>query len=86
MAKVVVQNSLFDGKWKLSSFVVPAVMYTDPEYAVVNNVITLDENGHVVPTSQQQMDPLPGIRLYCTRMEKFYRGMLLTPYSIIRAR
>lgn len=56
MAKVVVQNSLFDGKWKLSSFVVPAVMYTDPEYAVVNNVITLDENGHVVPTSQQQMD------------------------------
>ena len=53
MAKVAVQNSLFDGQWKLSSFVVPAVMYTDPEYAVVNNVITLDENGHVVPTTSQ---------------------------------
>ena len=50
MAKVVVQNSLFNGTWKLSSFVVPAVMYTDPEYAVINNVISLDENGHVVAT------------------------------------
>lgn len=50
MAKVVVQNSLFGGQWKLSSLVVPAVMYTDPEYAVVRNVsIFVDENGHVVP-------------------------------------
>jgi pyruvate/2-oxoglutarate dehydrogenase complex dihydrolipoamide dehydrogenase (E3) component len=49
MAKVVVQNSLFNGKWKLSSLVVPAVMYTDPEYAVVRaNAISLDEHGHVV--------------------------------------
>eukprot|EP00571_Detonula_confervacea_P015868 CAMPEP_0172301046 /NCGR_PEP_ID=MMETSP1058-20130122/3016_1 /TAXON_ID=83371 /ORGANISM="Detonula confervacea, Strain CCMP 353" /LENGTH=572 /DNA_ID=CAMNT_0013011035 /DNA_START=60 /DNA_END=1778 /DNA_ORIENTATION=+ len=53
MAKVVVQNSLFEGQWKLSSFVVPAVMYTEPEYAVVNKVISLDENGHVVPTAKE---------------------------------
>ena len=50
MAKVVVQNSLFDGQWKLSSFVVPAVMYTEPEYATITNVISLDEDGHVVAT------------------------------------
>ena len=50
MAKVVVQNSLFGGKWSLREFVVPAVMYTDPEYAVVDRVITLDEKGHVVPS------------------------------------
>ena len=49
MAKVVVQNALFDGEWKLSSFVVPAVMYTEPEYAVVSKVVALDENGMVVP-------------------------------------
>jgi pyruvate/2-oxoglutarate dehydrogenase complex dihydrolipoamide dehydrogenase (E3) component len=35
MAKVVVQNALFDDSWKLSSLVVPAVMYTEPEYATV---------------------------------------------------
>jgi len=35
MAKVVVQNSLFEDDWKLSSLVVPAVMYTEPEYATV---------------------------------------------------
>ena len=35
MAKVVVQNSLFDDDWKLSNLVVPAVMYTEPEYATV---------------------------------------------------
>ena len=33
MAKLVVQNSLFGDDWKLSSFVVPAVAYTEPEYA-----------------------------------------------------
>ena len=32
MAKLVVQNSLFKDDWKLSSLVVPAVMYTEPEY------------------------------------------------------
>lgn len=35
MAKLVVQNSLFKDDWKLSSLVVPAVMYTEPEYATV---------------------------------------------------
>jgi pyruvate/2-oxoglutarate dehydrogenase complex dihydrolipoamide dehydrogenase (E3) component len=50
MAKVVVQNSLFDGGWKLTTLVVPAVMYTDPEYAVVRSgSILVDDNGHVAP-------------------------------------
>jgi pyruvate/2-oxoglutarate dehydrogenase complex dihydrolipoamide dehydrogenase (E3) component len=35
MAKLVVQNSLFADNWTLSSLVVPAVMYTEPEYATV---------------------------------------------------
>ena len=35
MAKQVVQNSLFDDSWKLSDFVVPAVAYTEPEFATV---------------------------------------------------
>ena len=35
MAKLVVQNSLAGDDWKLSSLVVPAVMYTEPEYATV---------------------------------------------------
>ena len=35
MAKLVVQNSLFKDDWKLNSLVVPAVMYTEPEYATV---------------------------------------------------
>ncbi len=35
MAKVAIQNAIFDDKWKLSSLVVPATMYTEPEYASV---------------------------------------------------
>jgi uncharacterized membrane protein len=35
MAKVVVQNALFDDSWKLSSLVVLAIMYREPEYATV---------------------------------------------------
>jgi pyruvate/2-oxoglutarate dehydrogenase complex dihydrolipoamide dehydrogenase (E3) component len=35
MAKLVVQNSLFDDDWKISSLVIPAVAYTEPEYATV---------------------------------------------------
>lgn len=35
MAKQVVQNALFNDTWKLSDYVVPAVMYTEPEYATV---------------------------------------------------
>jgi pyruvate/2-oxoglutarate dehydrogenase complex dihydrolipoamide dehydrogenase (E3) component len=38
MAKLVVQNSQFDDDWKLSSFVVPATMYTEPEYATAGIV------------------------------------------------
>jgi pyruvate/2-oxoglutarate dehydrogenase complex dihydrolipoamide dehydrogenase (E3) component len=35
MAKLVVQNALAHDDWKLSSLVVPAVAYTEPEYATV---------------------------------------------------
>ena len=35
MAKLVVQNSLFGDAWKVSQLVVPACMYTEPEYATV---------------------------------------------------
>ena len=35
MAKVAVQNALFDDAWKLSGLVIPAVMYTHPEVATV---------------------------------------------------
>ena len=38
MAKVAVQNSLFDGQWKLSSLVVPRCIYTEPELASVGAV------------------------------------------------
>lgn len=58
MAKVVVQNSLFEGQWKLSSFVVPAVMYTELEYAVVSKVISLDENGNVVRAPKLDMEAI----------------------------
>merc|ERR1719199_311312 len=34
MAKVVVNNALFDDNWNISSLVVPAVMYTHPEVDV----------------------------------------------------
>jgi len=47
MAKVVVQNALFKGQWRLSSLVVPAVMYTDPEYATIGKIY-VDENDNVV--------------------------------------
>jgi pyruvate/2-oxoglutarate dehydrogenase complex dihydrolipoamide dehydrogenase (E3) component len=35
MAKLVVQNGLAGDDWKISSLVVPAVAYTEPEYATV---------------------------------------------------
>jgi len=38
MAKVVVNNALFDDDWKLSSLVVPACMYTEPEFASVGDL------------------------------------------------
>lgn len=35
MAKLAIQNSLFSDTWKVSSLVIPSVMYTNPEYATV---------------------------------------------------
>jgi pyruvate/2-oxoglutarate dehydrogenase complex dihydrolipoamide dehydrogenase (E3) component len=52
MAKLVVQNSLFKDDWKLSSLVVPAVMYTEPEYATVgiSSVEMAEKKGMKVDT------------------------------------
>uniref|UniRef100_A0A7S2IDD2 FAD/NAD(P)-binding domain-containing protein n=1 Tax=Helicotheca tamesis TaxID=374047 RepID=A0A7S2IDD2_9STRA len=47
MAKVVVQNALFEDEWKVSSLVVPACMYTEPEYATVGRVKFSDEKDEV---------------------------------------
>lgn len=55
MAKVAVQNSLFGGSWKLSSLVIPAVMYTEPEYGSVTT-ISVDEGGNVVPRTSDGGD------------------------------
>ena len=55
MAKVVVQNALFNGQWRLSSLVVPAVMYTDPEYASIGKIM-VDKNDHVVSPADNQED------------------------------
>ena len=38
MAKLAVQNALFDGEWRLSSLVVPRCIYTEPELASVGEV------------------------------------------------
>ncbi len=43
MAKVVVQNALFEDDWKLSSLVVPATMYTEPEFATAGIVTESDD-------------------------------------------
>lgn len=43
MAKVAVQNGIFNDSWKLSSLVVPATMYTEPEYASVGRIDTGDD-------------------------------------------
>jgi pyruvate/2-oxoglutarate dehydrogenase complex dihydrolipoamide dehydrogenase (E3) component len=52
MAKLVVQNSLFKDSWKLSSLVVPAVMYTEPEYGTVgiSSAEMADKKGVAVDT------------------------------------
>lgn len=47
MAKVVVQNALFDDDWRLSDLVVPACMYTEPEYASVGVTAAVNENDEV---------------------------------------
>lgn len=52
MAKLVVQNSLFNDDWKLSSLVVPAVMYTEPEWATVgiSSALMAEKKGIEVDT------------------------------------
>jgi len=58
MAKVVVQNSLFEDDWKLSSLVVPACMYTEPEYATVGitNSASSESEMDVYTTSLEHND------------------------------
>jgi pyruvate/2-oxoglutarate dehydrogenase complex dihydrolipoamide dehydrogenase (E3) component len=47
MAKLVVQNGLFHDDWKVSSLVIPAVAYTEPEYATVglSSVAMAEQHG-----------------------------------------
>ena len=65
MAKLVVQNSLADDDWKLSSLIVPAVMYTSPEYATVGlaSQAAVDHAG------------MPDCDVYETRLEHNDRGI-----------
>lgn len=56
MAKVVVQNSLFDDDWKLSSLVVPACMYTEPEYASVGITNAPEDEVDVYKASLEHND------------------------------
>lgn len=58
MAKLVVQNSLFDDNWKLSSLIVPAVMYTEPEYATVglHSVNAAEKEGVQVDTYRSGLE------------------------------
>ena len=73
MAKVVVQNSLFGGEWKLTSLVVPAVMYTEPEYAVVSQVVTLDANGRIIPAPKENNQD---VDVYKTELRSNDRAIL----------
>jgi pyruvate/2-oxoglutarate dehydrogenase complex dihydrolipoamide dehydrogenase (E3) component len=56
MAKVVVQNALFRDTWKLSSLVVPQVMYTEPEMATVGVVHLTKDQVDVYTTSLEHND------------------------------
>jgi pyruvate/2-oxoglutarate dehydrogenase complex dihydrolipoamide dehydrogenase (E3) component len=55
MAKVCVQNALFEDDWKLSSLVVPSTMYTEPEFASVG-VTMEDTNTEVFKASLEHND------------------------------
>lgn len=55
MAKVCVQNALFEDDWKLSSLVVPSTMYTEPEFASVG-VTNEDANVEVFKASLEHND------------------------------
>lgn len=75
MAKVVVQNSLFDGSWKLSSLVIPSVMYTDPEVATVKrDTIYVNENGSVVQRPHTTMPD--DLDVYKTELQHNDRAIL----------
>ena len=74
MAKVVVQNALFDDEWKLSSLVVPACMYTEPEYASVGDISGDPEKVDIFSTSLEHNDRaiLDGdtnglVKIYCQK-------------------
>ena len=74
MAKVAVQNSIFNDSWKLSSLVVPATMYTEPEYASVGHTV-IDDDTDAFTTSIEHNDRSilegethPGfVRIYCKK-------------------
>lgn len=74
MAKVAVQNSIFNDSWKLSSLVVPATMYTEPEYASVGHT-RVDDNTDVYTSDIEHNDRSilegethPGfVRIYCNK-------------------
>uniref|UniRef100_A0A7S2KE09 Pyridine nucleotide-disulphide oxidoreductase dimerisation domain-containing protein n=1 Tax=Leptocylindrus danicus TaxID=163516 RepID=A0A7S2KE09_9STRA len=56
MAKVAVQNGIFNDSWKLSSLVVPATMYTEPEYASVGRTDTEGDDVDVFMASIEHND------------------------------
>ena len=56
MAKLVVQNSLFEDDWKLTSLVVPSCMYTEPEYATVGEVNLQEDEVDVYMSSLKDND------------------------------
>ena len=56
MAKVVVNNALFDDDWKLSSMVVPSCMYTEPEFASVGEVTGDKESVDIYTASLEHND------------------------------
>lgn len=73
MAKVVVQNSLFGGEWKMSTLVVPAVMYTEPEYATIKQVVTLDAKGNIIQTPKESKEE---VDVYKTELQNNDRAIL----------
>ena len=56
MAKVVVNNAIFDDDWKLSSLVVPACMYTEPEFASVGDVTGDNDSVDIYTASLEHID------------------------------
>jgi pyruvate/2-oxoglutarate dehydrogenase complex dihydrolipoamide dehydrogenase (E3) component len=56
MAKVVVNNALFDDDWKLSSLVVPSCMYTEPEFASVGDVSGDSDLVDIYTASMEHID------------------------------